>query len=47
MKMPKPDDVVIARRAEITKAMQAIVPGDGVIFDETELRAFEYDALMA
>ena len=47
MKMPKPDDVVIARRAEITKAMQAIVPGEGVIFDETELRAFECDALMA
>ena len=47
MKMPKPDDVVIARRAEIIKAMQAIVPGEGVIFDETELRAFECDALMA
>ncbi len=47
MKMPKPDDVVIARRTEITKAMQAIVPGEGVIFDETELRAFECDALMA
>ena len=47
MKMPKPDDVVIARRAEITKAMQAIVPGEGVIFDETELRAFECDGLMA
>ena len=47
MKMPKPDDVVIARRAEIIKAMQAIVPGEGVIFDETELRAFECDGLMA
>ena len=47
MKMPKPDDVVIARRAGIIKAMQAIVPGEGVIFDETELRAFECDALMA
>ena len=47
MKMPKPDDVVIARRAEIIKAMQLIVPGEGVIFDETELRAFECDGLMA
>ena len=45
--MPKPDEVVIARRAEIIKAMQAIVPGEGVIFDETELRAFECDGLMA
>ena len=40
MKMPKPDDVVIARRTEITKARQAIVPGEGVIFDETEPRNF-------
>ena len=47
MKMPKPDEAVIARRTEIIAAMQVIVPGEGVIFDNHELRAFECDGLMA
>ena len=47
MEMPKPDEAVIARRAEIIAAMQAIVPGEGVISDENELKAFECDGLMA
>ncbi len=47
MEMPKPDEAVIARRTEIIAAMQAIVPGEGVIFDDDELKAFECDGLMA
>jgi glycolate oxidase len=47
MKMPEPDETVIARRTEIIAAMQAIVPGESVIFDNDELRAFECDGLMA
>jgi glycolate oxidase len=29
--MPKPDETVLARRAEIVAALKAIVPGEGVI----------------
>ena len=47
MKMPEPDGDVIARRAQIIKAMQAIVPGEGVITDSDELRAYDHDGLMA
>jgi glycolate oxidase len=45
--MPKPDDAVIARRAEIAAALRAIVPGDGVIDAEEERRAYECDGLSA
>ena len=47
MKMPQPDAGVIARRAEIIEAMQAIVLGEGVITDEEELRVYDHDGLMA
>lgn len=47
MKMPRPDDAVIARRGEIVAAMRAIVPGEGVIVDEEELKVFECDGLLA
>ena len=47
MKMPEPDGDVIARRGQIIKAMQAIVPGEGVITDSDELRAYDHDGLMA
>ncbi|MEP1030410.1 MAG: FAD-binding oxidoreductase, partial [Alphaproteobacteria bacterium] len=47
MLMPKPDQGVIDRRAEIVAAMRAIVPGEGVIADDAMLRAFECDGLMA
>jgi len=47
MLMPKPDESVISRRAEIIAAMQAIVSGEGVIVDEDELRAYDCDGLMA
>ncbi|MBK3776407.1 FAD-binding protein [Azospirillum sp. YIM DDC1] len=47
MRMPAPDDGVIARRREIIAALRAIVPGEGVIADESELRAYECDGLTA
>jgi glycolate oxidase len=47
MKMPIPDTSVIARRADIISAMQMIVPGEGVIYDQDELKAYECDGLMA
>ncbi len=47
MKMPEPDAGVIARRAEIVRALRAIVPGEGVIEDGPSLRAYESDGLTA
>ena len=46
MWMPKPDQSVIDRRREIIGA-GAIVPGEGLIIDEDELRAYDCDALTA
>lgn len=45
--MPKPKAEVIARRAAIAKDLGAIVPGEGVVVDKDELRAFETDGLTA
>ena len=47
MKMPEPDQGVIARRDEIVAALRAIVPGEGVIDSAAELRPYETDALTA
>jgi glycolate oxidase len=47
MRMPEPDAGVIARRSEIAEALRRIVPGEGVIVAESELRAFESDGLTA
>ncbi len=47
MKMPIPDASIVARRADIIDRLRAIVPGEGVIVDESELRTFECDGLMA
>uniref|UniRef100_UPI003F94DD30 FAD-binding protein n=1 Tax=Rhodoblastus sp. TaxID=1962975 RepID=UPI003F94DD30 len=47
IRMPEPDAALLARRAEIVAALQAIVPGEGVIESERERRAFECDALTA
>ena len=47
MKMPEPDAAVIARRAEIARALGQIVPGEGVIVDRAALRAYESDGLTA
>ena len=45
--MPKPDETVIARRAELAAALREIVPGEGVIDTDEGLRAFDCDGLMA
>ncbi len=47
MEMPKPDQTVIAARADLVAALRAIVPGEGVIVDELTLKAFESDGLTA
>ena len=47
MRMPEPEQGIIARRAEIARALRAIVPGEGVIDDTDELRAYESDGLTA
>ena len=47
MHMPEPDGGTIARRTEIAAALREIVPGEGVIVEEEELRAYETDGLTA
>ncbi|MTI11477.1 FAD-linked oxidase C-terminal domain-containing protein [Curvivirga aplysinae] len=47
MKMPEPEIGIINRRQEIADALRAIVPGEGVIVDEAELRPYESDGLTA
>jgi glycolate oxidase len=47
VKMPAPDHSVLNRRAAIVKALRAIVPGEGVIAAESEMRPYESDALTA
>ncbi|MET0633414.1 MAG: FAD-linked oxidase C-terminal domain-containing protein [Xanthobacteraceae bacterium] len=45
--MPPPDGAVLARRDRIAAAMSAIVPGEGVIAGEREMRPYESDGLTA
>ena len=47
MRMPEPDAEVLSRRADIIDVLRTIVPGEGVIVDEDELRAYECDGLTA
>src|SRR3954454_13812448 len=47
MKMPTPDAAVLTRRREIVEALREIVPGEGVIVETDELRAYESDGLTA
>ncbi|WPZ34244.1 FAD-linked oxidase C-terminal domain-containing protein [Thalassobaculum sp. OXR-137] len=47
MQMPEPDQEVLARRPEIVDALRAIVPGEGVIAEEREMRPYESDGLTA
>jgi glycolate oxidase len=47
VKMPEPDREVLARRARIVAALRSIVPGEGVIATEKEMRPFESDGLTA
>jgi glycolate oxidase len=47
MLMPKPDSSIIARRAEIIERLRQIVPGEGVIAEQDEMRVYESDGLSA
>ncbi|MEQ8967459.1 MAG: FAD-linked oxidase C-terminal domain-containing protein [Azospirillaceae bacterium] len=47
MRMPDPDQAVIDRRDRIAEDLRAIVPGEGVIVDDDERRAYESDGLTA
>ena len=47
LRMPEADTGVLARRREIVAALQAIVPGEGVIHDPLAMRPFESDGLTA
>jgi glycolate dehydrogenase FAD-linked subunit len=45
--MPPADSDVLARRSAIVSALRAIVPGEGVIDTELEMRPYESDGLTA
>jgi glycolate oxidase len=47
MRMPEPDQASLAKREEIVARLRAIVPGEGVLADQDELRAYECDGLSA
>ena len=47
MKMPEADAAIIARKDEIAAALRRIVPGEGVIVEDDELRPYESDGLTA
>jgi len=47
MRMPKPDATALQNRAVLIERLRDIVPGEGVITEERELRAYETDALTA
>jgi glycolate oxidase len=47
LKMPAPDEATLSRRDEIVAALRAIVPGEGVVASEREMRAYETDGLSA
>jgi glycolate oxidase len=45
--LPAPDQSVLARRHDIVTALREIVPGEGVISSEREMRPYESDGLSA
>jgi glycolate oxidase len=47
VRMPEVDGAVVARRAKIVAALRQIVPGEGVIAGEREMRPYESDGLTA
>jgi len=47
VQMPEADGAVLARRQQIVAALRAIVPGEGVIAAEREMRPYESDGLTA
>jgi glycolate dehydrogenase FAD-linked subunit len=47
LRMPEPDAAILGRRERIVAALRTIVPGEGVIAAERELRPYESDGLTA
>ncbi len=47
MQMPKPDAMVLDRKAAIVAALQEVLPKDAVIHDAFETKAYECDGLTA
>ena len=47
MEMPKPNAAIMARKAEIVRRLQEVLPAEAVISDPAETRAYECDALTA
>src|SRR5246127_4570243 len=47
VRMPEPDRAVLERRGRIVAALRTIVPGEGVIANDRELRPYESDGLTA
>jgi glycolate oxidase len=47
MMMPDPDPGILARKSRIVARLQTALPGDAVIHEESEVRAYECDALTA
>ena len=47
MRMPEPDRAALEKREQIVARLRGIVPGEGVIADPDELRAYECDGLSA
>lgn len=47
MEMPTPDSTVLSRKAQIVKRLQSVLPDNAVIHAESQVRAYECDALTA
>ena len=47
LRMPEPDQLIIARRSEIAAALRLIVPHDSVIDSAIQMRPYESDGLTA
>jgi glycolate oxidase len=47
VQMPDPDPAILARKAEIVRQLQAVLPQDAVIHAAEEVRAYECDAFTA
>ncbi|MFY0616354.1 FAD-linked oxidase C-terminal domain-containing protein [Shimia sp.] len=47
MKMPAPNPEVLAKKARVVARLQDVLPRSAVIFEESETRAYECDALTA
>ena len=47
LRMPEPDAAILGRRERIVATLRTIVPGEGVIAAERELRPYESDGLTA